>query len=144
LCSAPVRATGFPRSWIDTRNFFTYWDKELEPKVVTAQALYEANVPLRVLLRVVYLHFAGVDPQVLEKALLGTNPLAQHLIQLNFPDTPMMEIRLPDPQPASDALLVAGQGQPELQKTSSPVAQALETPSTKVDPQNDAVSSPAP
>jgi hypothetical protein len=85
-------AGDFPRSWIDTRNFFTHWDKELEQKIVTGQALYEANVRLRVLLRLVYLHFVGVDPQSLEKALLGTNPLAQHLIQLNFPETPIMEI----------------------------------------------------
>jgi hypothetical protein len=85
-------AGDFPRPWIDTRNFFTHWDKELEHKIVTGQALYESNVRLRVLLRLVYLNYIGVDPQMLEKALSGTNPLAQHLIQLNFPDTPIMEI----------------------------------------------------
>ena len=88
----------FPRPWIDTRNFFTHWDKELEPNIVTGQALYEANVRLRVLLRLVYLNYLGLDAQMLEKALLGTNPLAQHLIQLNFPDTPIMAIG-PAPQP---------------------------------------------
>ena len=93
-------AGDFPRPWIDTRNFFTHWDKELEKKVVTGQALYEANVRLGVLLRVVYLHSVGVDAQILEKALNGTNPLAQHLIQLNFPDSAIMEIR-PAPEPIS-------------------------------------------
>jgi len=85
-------AGDFPRPWIDTRNFFTHWDKELEHKIVTGQALYESNVRLRVLLRLVYLNYIGVDLQMLEKALNGTNPLAQHLIQLNFPDKPIMEI----------------------------------------------------
>lgn len=85
-------ADAFPGAWIDTRNFFTHWDKELEANVLNGQALYEANVRLRMLLRLVYLNHIGVDPQILEKALTGTNPLAQHLIQLNLPDTPIMAI----------------------------------------------------
>jgi hypothetical protein len=91
-------AGDFPRPWIDTRNFFTHWDKALEQKIITGQALYEANVRRRVLLRLAYRHFVGVDPQIVENALLGTNPLAQHLIQLNFPETPIMEIG-PVPKP---------------------------------------------
>jgi len=82
----------FPRPWIDTRNFFTHWDKELEHKIVTGQALYESNIRLRVLLRLVYLSYIGINLQMLERALVGTNPLAQHLIQLNFPDSPIMEV----------------------------------------------------
>ena len=114
-------AGDFPRPWIDTRNFFTHWDKELEQKIITGQALYEANVRLRVLLRLVYLHFVGVDPQILEKALLGTSPLAQHLIQLNFPETPIMEIG-PVPTPII------------LHVSSEPTATASHSYSTEVTP----------
>ena len=122
----------FPRPWIDTRNFFTHWDKELEPKVVTGQALYEANVRLRVLLRLVYLNYLGIDAQMLEKALLGTNPLAQHLIQLNFPDTPLMEIKPQNPAPAPPDLATTSQATTDPDKaatTPTPEAvMAVETP----------------
>jgi hypothetical protein len=132
----------FPGPWIDTRNFFTHWDKELEQNVLTGQALYEANVRLRILLRVVYLHFVGVDPQVFEKALVSTSPLAQHLIQLNFPGTPMLEIKPVDhpaaPEAACDPPLVAGQAPTEMEKAPPPTVEAPKAPDATAGPKGDA------
>jgi hypothetical protein len=84
--------TAPPPRWVTTRNYYTHWDEESRADILDDQELAAACLRLRVLLSVLYLHYAEVPEGVLIKALCGTSPLAQHLIHLNS-----IEIRRRDP-----------------------------------------------
>jgi hypothetical protein len=87
--SAPLRqrilgASGrFPSNWVETRNYYTHWDETLRDKVLDGPAMHRAGVRLRLLLRALYLDFAGVPQAAIEKALDGTHRESQYLLQLN-------------------------------------------------------------
>jgi hypothetical protein len=72
-----------PRSWIDTRNYYTHWDEALKANVLEPGEMHEASVRLKGLLRVLYLHLAGVTEEVLLKALANHSHVSRHLRQLN-------------------------------------------------------------
>jgi hypothetical protein len=75
-----------PRSWIDTRNYHTHWDEELRANVIEGQEMYNANVRMRSLLRVLYLHHVGVPEAALLKALANTSNVSQQLVHVNAAD----------------------------------------------------------
>lgn len=72
-----------PRSWIDTRNYYTHWDEELRANVLHTQEMYDANVRMSVLLRVLYLRLMGIPDEHLIGALSNHSNDSQHLAQLN-------------------------------------------------------------
>jgi hypothetical protein len=72
-----------PRSWIDTRNYYTHWDEASRANVLEGAAMHHAGVRLKLLLRVLYLDLVGVPADAIAKALGGANKEAQYLIQLN-------------------------------------------------------------
>lgn len=73
--SSPVRkcilgeAARVPQTWIDTRNYYTHWDETLKSSILDIENMHYASVRLRALLRVLYLHFAGVSDDILDAAL---------------------------------------------------------------------------
>ncbi|WP_186018944.1 HEPN domain-containing protein [Burkholderia gladioli] len=75
-----------PRSWIDTRNYHTHWDEELRANVIEGQEMYNANVRMRSLLRVLYLHHVGVPEAALRRALTNTSNVSQQLVHVNATD----------------------------------------------------------
>lgn len=72
-----------PRKWIDTRNYYTHWDEELCTNVLDDQELYNANVRMRHLLRVLYLDLVGIPQTAILKSLYNASGVSQQLIQLN-------------------------------------------------------------
>lgn len=72
-----------PRSWVDTRNYYTHWDEALRSNILGGQAMYDASVRLTIFLRVLHLHQVGIPPDTLEAALDGLSGDAHHLVQLN-------------------------------------------------------------
>jgi hypothetical protein len=73
-----------PRNWIDTRNYYTHWDEELRGSVLDTQGMYNANVRLRHLLRVLHLNLMGIPPEAVVKSLRNGSRSSQHLTQLNI------------------------------------------------------------
>ncbi|MEH2491232.1 HEPN domain-containing protein [Bradyrhizobium sp. AZCC 2230] len=72
-----------PRSWVDTRNYYTHWDEALRSDILSGQAMYDACARLTIFLRTLYLHKIGISSDALEAALGGLSGGAQHLAQLN-------------------------------------------------------------
>lgn len=72
-----------PRSWVDTRNYYTHWDEALRPNILSGQAMYDANVRLTIFLRTLYLLQADIPMDTLRSALSGRSDAAVHLQQLN-------------------------------------------------------------
>jgi len=72
-----------PRRWIDTRNYYTHWDEALRPNTMAIGEMHKASVRLKHLLRVLFLHVAGVDENLLSSALTNSSEVSQRLIQLN-------------------------------------------------------------
>lgn len=75
-----------PRSWIDTRNYYTHWDETLKENVLDTQGIFDANVRMRHLLRVLYARLMGVPTSAIEQALdqNSRSDSVQHLLQLNI------------------------------------------------------------
>jgi hypothetical protein len=72
-----------PGSWIDTRNYYTHWDEELRENVLGTREMYNANVRMRVLLRVLYLNLMGIPHESISRALTNHSHDSQHVAQLN-------------------------------------------------------------
>jgi hypothetical protein len=72
-----------PRSWIDTRNYYTHWDEASRDNVLDGAPMHHAGVRLKLLLRVLYLNLLGIPSEAIAKALSGANRESQYLIQLN-------------------------------------------------------------
>ncbi len=49
-----------PRSWIDTRNYYTHWDEDLRDNILDTQGMYDANLRMSILLRILYLDLMGI------------------------------------------------------------------------------------
>lgn len=73
-----------PRSWVDTRNYYTHWDDELLSDVLDGQCMYDATVRMRHLIRVLYLCLMGIPDTSIEAALSNSCDVSQHLAQLNI------------------------------------------------------------
>lgn len=73
-----------PRSWIDTRNYYTHWDDELLANILDDQSMYYANVRMRHLIRVLYAQLIDIDAVDIEKAFKQPSQLAQKLVRLNI------------------------------------------------------------
>ncbi|MBR0783923.1 HEPN domain-containing protein [Bradyrhizobium iriomotense] len=75
-----------PRSWVDTRNYYTHWDEALRSNILSNQQMFDACVRLVCFLRALYLHLAGVQPETLDGAFDGRSGDARHLAQLKSRD----------------------------------------------------------
>lgn len=72
-----------PRSWIETRNYYTHWDESARKNVLEGIDMHRASVRLRLMLRALYLDLIGISPQCIEAALDGASKESQYLIQIN-------------------------------------------------------------
>jgi len=98
-----------PRSWIDTRNYLSHWDEELRPNSLDGQEMYNANVRMEHLLRVLYLLMAGVSSEAIfqcyqnasrtSQLLVQLNIIAQHAVDPSAPSGVLMTIGEPDSAP---------------------------------------------
>lgn len=71
-----------PRSWVDTRNYYTHWDKELLANVLEGKWLYYTNVRLRHFVRALYLDLIGIPQEAILGALKGPSSNSQFLLQI--------------------------------------------------------------
>ena len=95
-----------PRSWVDTRNYYTHWDESARENVLEGIDMHRAGARLRLMLRALYLDLIGMPAAAVARALDGASKESQYLIQINNADirksdpdarvTPMMSIRLED------------------------------------------------
>jgi hypothetical protein len=89
IMSEPIRMALFggkgklPRSWIDTRNYYTHWDEELRTHVLDNQGMYNANIRMRLFLRTLYLNLMGIPQENILLSLRNTSGSSQHLAQIN-------------------------------------------------------------
>lgn len=100
------RSGKVPRSWVDTRNYFTHWDESARDNVLEGIDMHRAGARLRLMLRALYLDLVGIPATAVATALNGASKESQYLIQINNaeirksdPDarvTPIMSIRLED------------------------------------------------
>lgn len=72
-----------PRTWIDTRNFYTHWDEALRENILSGQEMMNSNLRLSLFLRCLYLNLVGVPDSALSAALGGVHRASQWLIQIN-------------------------------------------------------------
>jgi hypothetical protein len=72
-----------PRSWVDTRNYYTHWDEALRPRTLDGIAMHRASTRMRTLLRVLYLQLVGVPDSAIIQALRNGCDESQYLTQLN-------------------------------------------------------------
>jgi hypothetical protein len=75
-----------PRSWIDTRNYYSHWDEELRNNVLNGQGMYYANVRMRNFVRALYLRLMGIPQEAIFQSLCNLSDTSQHLAQLNAAD----------------------------------------------------------
>lgn len=92
-----------PRSWIDTRNYLSHWDEDLQPNALDGQEMYNANVRMEHFLRVLYLLMAGVTPETILQCLRNSSRTSQQLEQLNI-----IARKVADPSAPSGVLMVIG------------------------------------
>lgn len=82
-----------PRSWVETRNYYTHWDETSRSLVLDGIGMHRAGVRMRHLLRVLYLDLVGVPHAAIAKSLINACDESQYLIQLNS-----MEYRKKNPE----------------------------------------------
>jgi hypothetical protein len=92
-----------PRSWIDTRNYLSHWDTDLQKNALDGQEMYNANVRMEHLLRVLYLLMAGVSLETIVQCLQNASRTSQQLIQLNI-----IARKTADPSAPSGVLMTIG------------------------------------
>ena len=92
-----------PGSWVDTRNYYTHWDAGSGSNVLKDHGMHRANVCMRVLLRLLYLHQVGIPEPQLLAALRSPNSEVQYLNQLNA-----LEIRRANPASTVGAIAHIG------------------------------------
>lgn len=86
-----------PRSWIDTRNYYTHWDEELRSNVLDGQGMYNAHLRLRHFLRILYINLMGIPEKSILISLQNACSTSQHLAQLNMREFPESnKIGIPD------------------------------------------------
>lgn len=89
-----------PRSWVETRNYYTHWDEASRSLVLDGAEMHRAGVRLRHLLRVLYLDLVGIPHSAIAKSLHNACSDSQYLIQLNN-----MEYRKNNPGADSGAIM---------------------------------------
>lgn len=72
-----------PRTWIDTRNYYTHWNEESRENVLDFQGIYEANVRIRHFIRMLYLNLMGIPEEAIVKSFDNHSDGSRHLSQLN-------------------------------------------------------------
>jgi hypothetical protein len=72
-----------PRSWVDTRNYYTHWDKNSRESVLDGINMHRAGVRMKHLLRALYLDYVGIPYAAIEAALKNASRGSQYLAQLN-------------------------------------------------------------
>lgn len=72
-----------PRSWIETRNYYTHWDESSRSLALGASEMHRAGVRMRHLLRALYLNLVGIPDAAIDKSLKNACDESQYLIQLN-------------------------------------------------------------
>ena len=75
-----------PRTWVDTRNYFTHWDVELDKSALHDQGLYDASIRMEVFVRSLFLMLMGISSEELTRALAGRHRTSQRLAQINTID----------------------------------------------------------
>lgn len=83
ICKAALGASKVPRKWVDTRNYYTHWDKNSKKTILNNRELYSVCKRLELLLRLVWLIEAGVSSELIISALNGTSNLALTIKQIN-------------------------------------------------------------
>lgn len=73
-----------PKSWIDTRNYYTHWDERLRNSILDDQEMYYANIRMSHFLNTLFRLLVGVPASDIEKAFDGTSDAAQELIGINI------------------------------------------------------------
>src|SRR5258706_3129255 len=71
------------QQWIDTRNYYTHWDKALLVNVLNDEEMHDATIRMRAFLQALYLDFMGLPMAAIENAFLNTSDLAQDLVRVN-------------------------------------------------------------
>lgn len=117
-----------PRSWIDTRNYLSHWDEELRSNALDGQEMYNANVRMEHLLRVLYLLLAGVTSETILQCFQNTSRTSQQLVQLNI-----IARRAVDPSAPSGVLMTIGD--PDSAQGSSAEDHSSQTESGGIDEQ---------
>lgn len=74
---------GIPRTWIDTRNYYTHWDDELLSNILDIQSMYYANEKMKCFICMLYAQLAGVCTDDIERAFLGSSRMAQQIVNIN-------------------------------------------------------------
>jgi hypothetical protein len=69
-----------PKSWIDTRHYYTHWIEDQRDGVLDNSGLYDANVRAKHLMVALYLTLAGVPLESFAAAYKGTSGMAQELL----------------------------------------------------------------
>lgn len=89
-----------PRSWVETRNYYTHWDEASRKLVLDGIEMHRAGVRMRHLLRTLYLDAVGIPHSAIAKSLNNGCGESQYLIQLNN-----MEYRKNNPHTDSGAIM---------------------------------------
>lgn len=69
-----------PKSWIDTRNYYTHWIEDQRESVLDNAGLYDANVRAKNLMVALYLSLAGIQLESFAAAYRGASGIAQELL----------------------------------------------------------------
>lgn len=103
-----------PRSWVETRNYYTHWDHASKTNVLDGLEMHRGHVRMRHLLRALYLDFVGIPQSAIYRSLENNCNESQYLIQLNSAERrkqnlqgegkPMMNINLLDANGPDGAL----------------------------------------
>lgn len=72
-----------PKSWVDTRNYYTHWDEASRESVLDGIGMHRAGVRMKHLLRALYLDLVGIPHSSIIKSLGNACSESQYLIQLN-------------------------------------------------------------
>ena len=70
-----------PDAFIETRHYYTHWDKALEPEILDGVAMHYAGMRLKLFLRALYLQIAGLSDDLLTAALENLSVVSQELKQ---------------------------------------------------------------
>lgn len=73
-----------PKSWINTRNYYTHWDEKLKESILDDQEMYYANIRIAHFLNTLFRLLVGVPASDIEAAFRGTSKAAQDLIEINI------------------------------------------------------------
>jgi hypothetical protein len=89
-----------PKSWVDTRNYYTHWDETSRESVLDGIGMHRAGVRMKHLLRALYLDLVGIPISSIIKSLGNGCNESQYLIQLNA-----IEHRKKNPESQAGAIM---------------------------------------